>query len=355
MLDGAQRQLCYLVAHLDRSRFRPVVILDTDGPLARELRTFDARVLILSLRDWRRFPEALLRYRDAAIASRAAGTHGIRLVHASDIFKGPYAVHIARRLRIPSVLHIRGPFVPRDLQKHGVWRGSAAITIARRYSEGLGSAGFPSEKITEIHDAVDSQRFVPGHPGAASVRAQWCLDGRVAVGLIGRIEPFKRTIEFLHAVARLPQTARSRALFFLVGEGNGPYLHQVRQAIARLQLEAVVRLTGRRDDMPEVMAALDLVVTLSWGSVAYEAMAAGRSVLTARANGRHSMHTLHDQTAWCLPTDDAGEVAGAMAMLIEDAELRNRLGAAGRSRAVEHLSPVTMSASVQALYSKLLS
>ncbi len=119
-------------------------------------------------------------------------------------------------------------------------------------------------------------------------------------------------------------------------------------------LDGKVIFTGRQDNMKEVLSALDVLVTMSGGSVMFEAMAAGACVLSIRADGRHSLHTLHDQTAWCVTTDQAAPATEALWQLLQDSQLRSRLAAAARQRVQEQLSLNIMSGKVSELYERLI-
>ena len=122
----------------------------------------------------------------------------------------------------------------------------------------------------------------------------------------------------------------------------------------RAGLEASVVLAGRVDDMPGLLGALDIVATLSGGSVMFEAMASGKAVLSVRADGLHSAHTRHDETAWCVTTGQAQEAAAGLARLMDDAALRARLGAAGRTWVRRELGVERMVAQTVAVYEQLL-
>ncbi len=64
-IHGSQRQLCYLINALDRSRFEPVVVVDRPGPLAECLRSNSVEVHVSTMYAWRSFPARMLRYSDA--------------------------------------------------------------------------------------------------------------------------------------------------------------------------------------------------------------------------------------------------------------------------------------------------
>ncbi|HUS47162.1 MAG TPA: glycosyltransferase, partial [Phycisphaerae bacterium] len=316
----------YLVRGLDRRRFEPIVVLDRPGPLADSLREGGVEVQAMSMRAWRSVPAALLRYVDALRIARLANRRRVDLVHASDVWKSGYMHFVARRLAIPSVLHVRGPMCGRDILKHGVVRSSAVITIARRYHQDLLAAGISPDRMELIDDAVDLDRFRPALAGRDAVRKRFGVQDRVLVGLVGRVDPFKLVLEFLELIAPLARNADSRATYFVIGQpGREPYYQTVLEATRRLGLAERVVFTGRWDDIPAMMAALDIVVTMSGGSVMFEAMACAKPVLSVRADGRHSAHTRHDETAWCVTTDRPEPATGALARLIDEPALRERL------------------------------
>ena len=354
-LDGAQRQLLYLAKGLDRSRYRPSLLLDSDGPFLSALHAAGIPAAVAPMRDWRRFPEALFRYTDSRQLHECARREKAAVIHASDIWKSPYAVTTAQKLRIPSVLHVRGPLAPRDIHKHGLCRASAVIAIARRYHEDLCRAGLPCARLHEIDDAVDLQQFHPNCPARSTLRHEWLMGDRLAVGLVGRIEAFKRVLEFLDVLAFLPPAVAQAAVFFLIGqEGPPAYMRRVHARIKELGLEQSVRFTGRRNDMPQVLCALDLLVTMSGGSIIFEAMASGTPVLSVRPDERFSIHARHDQTAWCLTTSNPQETAAGMERLLTDRCLRERLADSGMAWVREHLTVHAMVEKTQQVYDRLV-
>ena len=353
-LYGSQWQLLYLVGALDRWRFEPIVVADRAGPFTDTLRARGVEAHVLPMRPWRGFPRSVLRYADAWRIARLARARGARLVHASDIARCGYMHFVARRLGIPSLLHIRGRIPPRRITKHRIARATAVATIAARYRQDLIEAGLPAERIAVIDDAVDLERFRPHLAGGDHLRRRFGADGQVLVGLVGRIEPSKRVLEFLEAVAAVAPEARRRASFLIVGQPkNQDYCRLARDATRRLGIDDRVVFTGHCRDMPEVMSGLDVLATMSGGSVMFEAMACARCVLSVRPDGRHSEHTRHGQTAWCVTTDGPAPVGEALARLIEDEPLRQRIGLAARAWAEQHLSPAIMVAKTQALYERL--
>lgn len=354
-IDGSQRQVGYLVRELDRTRYEPVVLLDRPGPTTDFLRRFDVEPEVLPLRAWRSFPTGLFRHVDARRLCRLAERRGVDLVHASDMWKAGYMHFVARCLGIPSVLHIRGPVAPRDIRKHRVARSSAVIAIAERYRLDLLASGISPLSVEVIDDAVDIDSFRPALAGREFLKERYGANGRVLVGLVGRIEPFKRVLEFLEVIAPLARDPRRSATYLVIGRAKDKdYYQAVQDSVKRLGLAESVILTGHCGEIPQALSALDILVTMSGGSVMFEAMACAKCVLSVRLDERPSVHTRHDETAWCVTTDSPEPATEALARLIDDEPLRLRLGQAAREWVACHLSPAGMAEKTQALYDRLV-
>ena len=353
-IHGSQRQLQYLVGALDRKRLEPIVAVDRPGPLASALDSAGVQTHVMPMRAWRSFPARMLRYFDALAIARLARKRGVDLVHASDVWRSGYMHFTARRLGIPSVLHIRGPLPERDILKHQVARASGVIAIAQRYRQDLASSGVSPDHLDVIDDAVDLERFRPGLAGRGFLAKRFGVDGEMFVGLVGRLDPFKRVIEFLEAICPLARS-HSGVKYLAIGQaGRKPYRQAVQAAVRRLGLQKHVIFADHDEDISKTIAAMDILATMSGGSVMFEAMACATPVLSVRVDGMHSVHTRHDETAWCVTTDRPEPVTAALARLIDDADLRERLGRAGRAWTQQHLSISNMAARTQAVYDRLL-
>ena len=107
------------------------------------------------------------------------------------------------------------------------------------------------------------------------------------------------------------------------------------ESLAReLGLGAAVRFLGRRDDVPALLAASDVVavpsvVAEAFGLTALEGMAAGRPVVAFASGGLPEL-VRDGETGILVPTGDAAGLARAIRQLLTEPALRDRLGAAGR-------------------------
>jgi glycosyltransferase involved in cell wall biosynthesis len=119
-----------------------------------------------------------------------------------------------------------------------------------------------------------------------------------------------------------------------------------------------VHFLGHRDDVPEILAALDVLVHVPsapepFGRVVAEAMAVGKPVVAARAGGLPEI-VEHEVTGLLVPPGDPSACAAAVLRLLADPALRARLGTAGRRRAEERFDPAAHAERVVAAYREVL-
>lgn len=125
-------------------------------------------------------------------------------------------------------------------------------------------------------NGIDVERFAFDPAARARVRAEFDLADLAVVGHVGGFLPAKNHLFLLRAFALLA-TARPDVALLLVG--GGPLIEQARHESARLGLGGRVVFTGPRDDVPDLLAAMDC---FAFPSV-FEGF--GLAVLEAEANG----------------------------------------------------------------------
>ena len=340
LLGGAQVQYRYLIEGLRGSRYEPVVALPSDGPLRETLARAGVHAAVSTYPTWNRgeilrwghrlWPE---RRRAAERLVALARTHAPSVVHG-DASVAPYLAAIAQALRIPCVVHVRGR-VRQSWVHRFAGHASRVIAIGEPYGDWLAQSGVSRSRINVVPDATDLDCFRPSRTSV--LREQYApIDGDdVLIGIAGRIEPFKQQVQFLRAAARVIGAGR-RAHFVVIGgrNTNRPlYYHRVRSWPARHGIASRVTFTGARDDMEHVMPSLDVLVTLSGGSVMLEAMACAVPVISASPRDPATLRMVRDgEGGRVVPAHDLEALVRAMIQLCDDALARKRLGASGRRR-----------------------
>ena len=353
-IGGGENRLMGLIKDLDRSLYNPAVICPDAGEFSAKLETLDIPVHICFLPGWRKAGSYPFRRLAAMRLAEIANRHRTDLVHTSDLWLNYYAWRVGKSLNIPIVSHVRNLLRAEQVHKYLFDRFDKIIAISERTKEPLVLGGVPSEKIKAIYNGIDLSRFGPDVRKTNVLRRDYPLRKHL-VGLIGRIEPFKRQKEFAHVMAEVLKV-RQDVSFLIIGEPvkNQPgYFREVQETIEECGVAEHVVFTGYRRDMPEVLASLDLVISLSAGGVVMESMASDLPVIGTRIASASEMID-HGVTGLLLPQDDIHGVAEGIARLLDDEDMRNKMGKAGRKR-VEKLFDVRKNTRlVEAVYEGLL-
>ena len=207
--------------------------------------------------------------------------------------------------------------------------------------------------MTTIPNGVDSTRF--GGAGRSDARRRLGVAAdQVVVGTVGRLDPVKDQASLVKAFAAL-RTARPGALLVIVGDG--PCRPELTQLISGLGLESHVLLLGERQDIPELMAAMDLFVLPSiaegMSNTVLEAMATGLPVVATRIGGNPEL--IEDGlTGRLVPPLDVAGLGAAIDGYLDDAHLRALHGKAARHRAVERFDLAVMARAYGNLYDTVL-
>ena len=172
------------------------------------------------------------------------------------------------------------------------------------------------------------------------------------VGGVGRLEPVKGFTYFVDAARRVLE-AVPEARFVLAGQGSldGPLRAQAGPLGGRFDF------LGPRDDVPDLMAALDVFVLPSlnegMGRVLLEAGAAGVARVAARVGGVPDIVRDGD-TGLLVPPRDAEAVAQAVVALAREPDRRKALGEAAREHVVPEFGLDRMVMRIEALYEDVI-
>ncbi len=209
---------------------------------------------------------------------------------------------------------------------------------------------FDGDKIFSIPTGVDLEQFDP-----EKVKPCWPRQG-FGVGMIGVLRSWKGHQYFLKAVplilAKIPESR-----FHIVGDG--PQFNNLKQIIEELRLQDKVFLWGHREDIPEVLASLDILVHPSYGhegvpQIILQALAMKKPVV-ATPVGSITEVIIEGQTGLLVPPRDAEKIAERVIELYKNSELRQTLIDNGREYIRRKYSFQIMLDHLEDLYAALLS
>ena len=183
---------------------------------------------------------------------------------------------------------------------------------------------------------VDLDTVRHGPVARAAARARLGLgENEFVYGTVGNLAAKKDQGTMLRAFAVVRSMMRDARLVVI---GTGPREQELRRLAHELGIGDSVRFLGMRDDVPELLPGLDTFVLSSLHeglSIALvEALAAGIPIVATRVGGIPEL-VIHGQYGLLVPPADPGALAGAMAWLARDPEVRTRLAEAGPVRAAD--------------------
>jgi glycosyltransferase involved in cell wall biosynthesis len=290
---------------------------------------------------WARFPVV---GRMAALLRREQ----IDLVH-SDYHTLPLIAPAARSANVPIMWTCHGWwFHPKPWQQ-AFFRDIPGV--ARSYSIRAGFLGkppfMPTDSLPVIYSGVDTTRF---HPDVDGIKARFdALVPQTApvVAMVARFQPVKGHHIF-QAMAQQVILQVPDAQFIVAGEdsfgvsADADYRDEmIKQSKDNSLLRRRVHYLGFREDVERIFAAADVVVCPSdfesYGKVNLEAMASGKPVVSTNRGG--PTETVVDgETGFLVPPGDVATMALHVITLLRDADLRTKMGVAGRKHIEQHFS-----------------
>lgn len=375
-IGGSDVSLLRIVEGLDRSRFRPVVVLPSQGPLTKAFEERGAEVVVvggmlkLTTRKGPLYHIRFLANYPAAVShlARLIRRERIDLVHTNTLHN-LYGYAAARRARRPHVWHVR------EIVTQSAAVKRLEVFLARRFADRIvtvstaaaemfrSDGGAYPPQLRVMWDGVDLTRFHPRN-GGRRVRAELGIEPDAPlVGLVGRLDHCKGVEVFLRAAAAC-RGEFPDARYVVCGgevEGQEEVGRGARRLARELGLTDVVSFTGWRygpEDMPEVHAALSVLVSCStapesFGLVLIEAMATGRPVVATNHGGPREV-CAEGETALLVPPGSPRRTADAILELLRDPARARAMGAAGRERAERHFDERRHSRELQLLYEEVL-
>jgi glycosyltransferase involved in cell wall biosynthesis len=362
---GAEIMLEQLLASIDHRCFRQSVVClaPQTGPIERRLRSHGIDILHCRVR--RAIPNlaGAIRLTKAVRQLNPDVLHGW-MYHGNLACSFAAATHMRK---IPVLWSVHN--LTADIRSvkwstaAAVWAGGRlsalpeAITSPsqRTLANHVSRLGYHGARWEVIPNGFDTDRFKPSTAARERLRSQLGIPGHVpVVGLFGRYAPVKDHANFLQAAARL-RTAIPEVRFILAGQGLDPANQELQRIVIGLRLEDSVLLLGERQDMPDLMNALDLLALSSrsecFPMVIGEAMACGVPCVTTDVG---DAGVLIGDTGRLVPPRDPVALADAIRALIElPPSVRASLGEQARQHIKKHFSLREIARRFENLYRRL--
>ncbi|HYN85756.1 MAG TPA: glycosyltransferase family 4 protein [Pyrinomonadaceae bacterium] len=335
---GGERHLTDLTEGLARRGHEVFVAHAPGSPLGAGLARAVPRenLIPLRMRNALDLPSAL------ALA-RAARDRRVDMIHAHagrDYTLAALASRLAPRARLVLTRHVMFPLG----RAHALTlrRAARVVAVSEAVARSLrASRVFAEDKIRVVRNGIDVERFARA---AADVNRAECrrslgAGARLLVGTVGTLSEVKGQDVFVRAARLVADELGEAVEFVVVGEDESRganFKARLAALVKELSLDGRVHFLGRRADVAEILACLDLYVSASrseaFGLASVEAMASGLPVVAAATDGAREI-VVDGETGALAPAGDARALAERMLLFLSDDARRKRAGASAQERA----------------------
>lgn len=362
LTDGGAEAVLYRLCKYDQANHHHVVSLSGAGKYGSMLEALGVSVTTLNMSPGRPSPLAFIRL--VRLLRREKPAVVQTWMYHGDLFGGLAARAVGIRSVVWGIRHTTLEpgkskkttiWIAKLLAKLSWWLPAKIVVCAQRAMDVHEALGYDRSKMRFIPNGYDLANFHPGLDPKGEMKATLVADQSVPlIGTVGRFDPQKDHTNLLDALTIL----RDRGLAFqcvLVGTGLDSSNAQIVDWIAQRGLVDHVQLLGRRNDIPNIMNALDLhVLPSAYGeafpNVVAEAMACGTACVVTDVGD--AAYIVGD-TGWVVPPRDASALADAIATALQDvmdSRQRSDLSSRARSRIEKHFSIERMVNSYHAVW-----
>jgi glycosyltransferase involved in cell wall biosynthesis len=358
-IGGGESHLLSLVENLDRSKFEPVVLSFTPGPMIDQLKQMGVETHVIHTEKpfdflkWGAVKE-LLKY------------HQFDLVHAHGTRANSNVLWASKSLNIPVIYTIHGwSFHPDQKplvktirmwgEKYLTSRSSLNISVSQSNKES-GKELMPSFNSTVVNNGINLQKFNP-EKKFKDIRAELHLPkDKLLVLFVARFTLHKQPLTLIKAFA---EALKQNEHMHLLMVGDGDQKEEAIQLIEKLHLKQNVTLEKFRQDVPDVLAAADIFVLPSlWEGLPIgllEAMAMGKAIIASNADGTKEIIE-HNQNGILVPIESLQKsTTDALIQLSKNRELRDKFEQNARTTITQRFNAETMTRTIEHIYTELVS
>lgn len=369
-ITGAESSLLCLFRKLDRSKVMPFLACPGDGALARAAADLDVKVWEIPFRRLKgKFASTdvqqmftnlplildrlctIIREEDINILHANSTSAQLYCGPAANLTSTRVCWHL-RRVTLQGEIHLQ---TAASFAAHKVVVVSEAV---KKFALGF----MPEDQIVKIYNGIDMDYWNPPQLAelASAFRREFNLsDTQPLVGMTSNFFPHKRQEDFIRAAAKILRRFPD-ARFVLLGDDlfndNPEYKKMLTEIIKQLDLEDKLFFGGYRQDVRGALAAMDVFVLPSahesFGRCAIEAMAMGKAVVAASADGPAEI--IEDGWSGLLVAKSSQDkLADAIVRLLSDNDLRAEIGGAAKREVAARFDARRIAAQHELLYNSL--
>lgn len=327
-IGGGETHLSDLVAHLDKTKFEPVVLSFTPGAMVDELRRKGFRVKVIytekafDFKVWKKVKDFIIEEK-------------IDIVHAHGTRANSNVFWAAKRLNLPLIytvhgwsFHIDQKQIARRIRifiEHFLTSQADKTICVSKSNEQDGIKLFNMKRSTVIYNAVDLEKFSTENRSSNIRKELGIPNNKIVIGYIVRITVQKDPVTMLRAMEKVARYSENTVLLMI---GDGDLKNKAIKMAQKLNIEDKVIFHPFRTDMPDVLSAIDIYCLPSlWEGFPIgilEAMAMKKLVIASPVDGTREL-ICDGKTGLLVPHSNPNDLADALLLASKDVGFRRLL------------------------------
>ncbi len=362
-VGGSHISTLLLIRSLAGTRFRPLVVLHEEGPLAEHLRREQVPFRLLPIEGYIEPPLKQSRVdawveRESRHLVRFLRRHWIHIVHANDLRAQTTWAHPARLARSALVWHQRSAgFGDSQVKQRLLRLANRVLAVSAFTRETL--PDWVRDDVSVVYSPFDTSAPRPDRAAArrALLEEQGWPDDTAVIGFFGNFSSRKRPEVFVEVAAALCKETQGPLRFPMFGSAGEAEARAVEECAEALGVADRVPLMGFRHPAARWLAACDLILLPSvrepFGRILVEASLAGTPLVVTASGGNPEL-IREGETGRVVPPDDVSAMAAAAAELLADPTRAASLADRAEAEARQRFSIETHRDAVVAVYDGLL-
>jgi glycosyltransferase involved in cell wall biosynthesis len=272
----------------------------------------------------------------------------VDVIHSISYPASLYAAFAAARTGTPQIWHEHN--IKRLHAVNRVIYGKVASTCrwiigpSDAVTGNLAGAAIDPVKLRTVYNGIDLARFGCADPARVNrLRGELGIaQGEHAIGLFGQMLTYKGHRTLIDAAPSILRQHPQSRFYFVGALENPPYERELRELLASKRLTDRFTFTGWRQDVQDVIRAMDVVVVATTtpepaALSLMEAMAMERAVVASRTGGTAEI-IVDGQTGLLFAPGSSDELAHNVIRILADSAMGRSLGLAGRQRVEERFT-----------------
>lgn len=372
-IGGSYYSLLYLLEGLNKELYEPYVLFCQDNILIPRFKEVAEEVIVYyydpsgsnPVNSWKAIPRffkhiVLKQQELRRIIKRLMPD----LVHLNNSYAANHEWMLACYLNnIRIVAHDRGARPPATLQTKVFTRLlDAIISVSDAYKNIVIKEGLKPKRIRRVYNGLDAEKLVKyrSQNDQRRVREELGIDhDTILVGMVGNIDHWKGQLVFAKAMdILLKQHIDIHGIIIgKTAKGAEGYEQEIRNFLKNSKIEENVRLLGFREDIPQLLNAIDIFVHASvepepFGRVILEAMVMEKPIVATKPGG--PCEIIEDGvTGYLVPMNDPVYLKDAIMKYVHNPLKAKEIGIAARSAAEKRFSVSQMVEGVEDVYKEI--